>query len=58
MKYKALYDFTATQSNTLSFKAGDVFVFVSKSSEDWWSVRTSSGQVGLVPASYLEELKV
>ncbi|KAL5517361.1 hypothetical protein EMCRGX_G002898 [Ephydatia muelleri] len=57
VKYKAKYDFTATQSGTLGFKAGDVFVFVSKSTEDWWSMRTPNGQIGLVPATYLDELK-
>ena len=53
-QYKAKYDFESTRDGTLSFKTGDQFSLVRKTSMDWWMVRSMSGDTGLAPTTYLE----
>ncbi len=53
-QYKAKYDHVATAEGTLSFKTGDQFTLVRKTNNDWWMVRSMSGDTGLAPVSYLE----
>ena len=56
--YQAKYDFEATGKGQLSIKVGEKFVLVSKTGDEWWTVRSSDGNLGLVPASYLEPFEV
>ena len=57
-QYKAKYDFEATGDGMLSFKARDQFSLVRKTNTDWWTVRSMSGEVGMVPVTYLEVYQV
>ena len=56
--YQAKYDYEATGKGQLNIKVGDKFVLVSKTGDEWWTVRSSDGNLGLVPASYLEPFEV
>ena len=57
-QFKALYEFTSTGDGILSIKAGEQFTLVSKTNQDWWTVRSTSGEKGLAPISYLEACPV
>lgn len=52
--YKALYSYTAQQSDELSFAEGDS-VYVSDQSETGWWRATIKGKSGLVPSNYVAE---
>ncbi len=53
-QFKAKYDYKASVEGTLSFKTGDQFSLVRKTSNDWWTVRSMSGDTGLAPVSYIQ----
>ena len=53
-QYKAKYDFVASGDGMLSFKTADQFSLVRKTNNDWWMVRSMSGDIGLAPVAYLE----
>jgi hypothetical protein len=50
---KALYDYAASNSDELSFSAGEAFSIVDTSDEEWWKAERD-GAVFIVPAGYLE----
>lgn len=50
---KALYSFTGSSSQELSFSEGDVITIVDQSDGDWWKAATD-GVVFLVPATFFE----
>eukprot|EP00127_Corallochytrium_limacisporum_P006958 Clim_evm12s239 gene=Clim_evmTU12s239 len=59
---EALYDFDAESAGlgdqSLSFRYGDEFVCLEKTSADWWRVldiRAHPPQVGYVPATYVQD---
>jgi len=54
---KALFEYTATDSEELSFKEGDVLYIVEKNTVDgeWWKARLR-GRDGFVPSNYLQML--
>ena len=56
VKAKALYAYEASNSDELSFDAGDELVVIDTIEPEWWKVE-SRGQVFVVPASYLELLE-
>eukprot|EP00005_Dracoamoeba_jomungandri_P009866 CAMPEP_0174276746 /NCGR_PEP_ID=MMETSP0439-20130205/60557_1 /TAXON_ID=0 /ORGANISM="Stereomyxa ramosa, Strain Chinc5" /LENGTH=466 /DNA_ID=CAMNT_0015369009 /DNA_START=30 /DNA_END=1430 /DNA_ORIENTATION=+ len=51
---RALYNFTADNSQELSFQVGDILNILSQNG-DWWDAE-KAGQRGLVPANYLQVL--
>lgn len=57
--YKALYDFSSTETNQLSVRKDEVVVMVQKGNEGWCLVKRNdgSGAEGWAPVSYLEEIK-
>lgn len=55
--HRGLYDFVAKEPNMLSFKKGDLFSVVNKSSNGWTTVKNEKGQKGMVPESYLESIR-
>ena len=57
-QFKALYDFSGSGDGVLNFKKGDQFTLVSKTNADWWTMRSPSGETGLVPMTYVGECKV
>jgi hypothetical protein len=57
---KALYDFKATFSKTLSFQENEHFVLYQSHTKEknWWQVVNSNGQVGYIPSNYVTTIKV
>lgn len=49
-----LYDFVADGDDELTVGEGDDLIVLERDSDDWWKVRNSNGQEGVVPASYVE----
>uniref|UniRef100_A0A1A7X3K0 Osteoclast-stimulating factor 1 n=1 Tax=Iconisemion striatum TaxID=60296 RepID=A0A1A7X3K0_9TELE len=52
---KALYDFTAEESDELGFNAGDIIEVLDRSDPSWWRGRLR-GKSGLFPANYTMQL--
>jgi len=52
---KALYEYTATQSDELDLKEGDKVELLDSTHPDWW-MGTIKGRTGVFPASYVEKL--
>ncbi|KAJ7500362.1 hypothetical protein B0H11DRAFT_1908822 [Mycena galericulata] len=53
MKAKAVYEYTASNADELSFSEGEVLSIVDTSEEEWWKAERD-GAVFIVPAGYLE----
>ena len=56
----ALYNFTGSNSEELSFSKGDKLVIIDKPLEDpeWWKARNSRGEIGLVPRNYVTYIEI
>lgn len=54
----ALYSFKSNNDQELSFEKGDRLEILDRPSSDpdWYKARNNSGQIGLVPRNYLQEL--
>ncbi|XP_022918789.1 SH2/SH3 adapter protein dreadlocks isoform X2 [Onthophagus taurus] len=54
----ALYSFTSTNDQELSFEKGDRLEILDRPASDpeWYKARNAQGQIGLVPRNYLQEL--
>jgi hypothetical protein len=50
----ALYDYSATGDDELSFCAGANLVIVDQSDPNWWTAQDKYGRRGLVPSNYLQ----
>lgn len=57
-KQVALYSFSASNDQELSFEKGDRLEIVERPAADpeWYRARNGQGHVGLVPRNYLQEL--
>ncbi|XP_023241639.1 protein kinase C and casein kinase substrate in neurons protein 1-like isoform X3 [Centruroides sculpturatus] len=51
---KALYEYTATEADELSFKQGDVFEKLEDEDDQGWCKGRKDGKIGLYPANYVE----
>ncbi|XP_060518064.1 cytoplasmic protein NCK1 isoform X2 [Cylas formicarius] len=54
----ALYSFTSSNDQELSFEKGDRLEILDRppSDPEWYKARNAQGQIGLVPRNYLQEL--
>eukprot|EP00835_Amoeboradix_gromovi_P006277 NODE_711_length_4934_cov_0.531954.p1 type:complete len:563 gc:universal NODE_711_length_4934_cov_0.531954:3963-2275(-) len=52
----ALYDYTATESNEISFKQGDLIFNIVKIDKDWWQGVVGSS-TGLFPFNFVKETR-
>ncbi|CAL1697804.1 unnamed protein product [Somion occarium] len=54
----AMYDFTASSPDELSFKAGDQIIVTNEVVDGWWmgELKNGSGKKGLFPSSYTRPL--
>ncbi|TFK47129.1 BAR-domain-containing protein [Heliocybe sulcata] len=52
---KALYDFTPSSGDELSFRTGDVITVISEVLDGWW-MGELNGQTGLFPTTYTEPI--
>ena len=57
-KVRTLYKFSSQSHEELSFEKDSVLEIVDKPKDDpdWWQARKSSGEIGLVPRNYVEEI--
>lgn len=54
--YRALYNYDAKTKNfDLSFESGDQFTDLEKREDGWLLVQNGFGEIGHVPASYVEK---
>lgn len=49
-----LYDFDAQGDDELNVKENDTVTIVDRTDDEWWLVRNSRGQEGVVPAQYVQ----
>ncbi|XP_071807661.1 NCK-interacting protein with SH3 domain-like [Asterias amurensis] len=57
MSYQALYTYRSSEKGTLCFEEGDKFTLLDSVDPYWWQVTDARGQVGFVPANYIEQLR-
>ena len=52
----ALYSFTSTNDQELSFEKGDRLEILDRppSDPEWYKARNNSGQIGLIPKNYVQ----
>ncbi|KAJ8404065.1 hypothetical protein AAFF_G00344150 [Aldrovandia affinis] len=56
--YRSLYAFRSPEPNSLHFAAGESFLILERSNQHWWlGSRSSSGETGYIPASYIERIQ-
>ena len=55
---KSLYEYIPVNPDEeLAFQPDMDMIIFEKDDLDWWLVKASDGQVGLVPSNYLEEVR-
>ena len=52
--YRATYSYEGHQEHTLDFIEGDQFTVMDTRDQYWWLVQNGFGEIGYVPANYLE----
>ncbi|KAF9125270.1 actin organization and endocytosis protein [Mortierella sp. 14UC] len=55
---KALYPYTGQSSEELSVEVGETVDIMNKPDPLWWQARNDQGNIGMLPSTYLEEVKV
>uniref|UniRef100_A0A8C4TNH8 NCK interacting protein with SH3 domain n=1 Tax=Erpetoichthys calabaricus TaxID=27687 RepID=A0A8C4TNH8_ERPCA len=56
--YRSRYAFRSTEPNSLPFAAGETFLILERSNQHWWlGSRSSNGETGYIPASYIEKIQ-
>lgn len=51
----AIYDFTATKPDELSFHQGNIITVIENTDDDWWQGELN-GVIGYFPMTYVEPL--
>jgi hypothetical protein len=51
---KVMYDFEAQGDDELTVSENETVTVVDKENDEWWLVRNTNGQEGVVPAQYIE----
>jgi len=52
----AIYPYMASRDDEATISADETIKILEKPDMDWWKIETSTGLIGLVPASYLKEI--
>ncbi len=52
--YRAIYSYEGHQEHTLDFIENDQFTVMDTRDQYWWLVQNGFGEIGYVPANYLE----
>ena len=52
--YRAIYSYEGQQEHTLDFIEDDQFTVMDTRDQYWWLVQNGFGEIGYVPANYLE----
>ncbi|GMM36364.1 hypothetical protein DASC09_036890 [Saccharomycopsis crataegensis] len=55
-KYKVLFDFKPEQENDLALSKGEEIMVLNKTDNNWWKCRNSEGEIGMIPANYVERI--
>lgn len=57
-KVRTLYSFASQSSEELSFDKDTILEIIDKPKDDpdWWQARKSTGEIGLVPRNYVDEI--
>lgn len=53
-KATVLYDFDAQGDDELSVREGEIVTVIDKENDEWWTITSSSGAQGVVPAQYVQ----
>lgn len=57
--YRAMYDYSAQDSDEVSFREGDLIVNVSNIDGGWMTGTVDrTGETGMLPANYVEEAHI
>eukprot|EP01134_Creolimax_fragrantissima_P005023 CFRG5023T1 len=52
-QFVSIYDYEAKSGDELSFKENEALYRLDRESRDWWQVRNTHEEVGMVPSAYL-----
>jgi len=52
----ALYSYESQNNEELTINEDEPLEIFEKDDEDWWLVKNANGQLGFVPATYVEEV--
>ncbi|KAH8376026.1 hypothetical protein KR093_005597, partial [Drosophila rubida] len=53
-KVIAKFDFVGSDQDDLPFQRGEVLTIVRKDEDQWWTARSSTGQIGQIPVPYVQ----
>ncbi|KAJ3125700.1 Rho GTPase-activating protein 27 [Nowakowskiella sp. JEL0407] len=56
VRYVAIWDYAAIESNEISFSAGDELFMVDECNQDWWSATTKENITGYFPANRVNKV--
>lgn len=53
-KVIAKFDFVGSDQDDLPFQRGEVLTIIRKDEDQWWTARSSTGQIGQIPVPYVQ----
>ncbi|XP_034112034.1 adapter molecule Crk isoform X1 [Drosophila albomicans] len=54
-KVIAKFDFVGSDQDDLPFQRGEVLTIIRKDEDQWWTARSSTGQIGQIPVPYVQK---
>ncbi|KAH8389053.1 hypothetical protein KR215_004679, partial [Drosophila sulfurigaster] len=55
-KVIAKFDFVGSDQDDLPFQRGEVLTIIRKDEDQWWTARSSTGQIGQIPVPYVQKV--